>query len=109
MCSSDLDRPFIQRANVRDRVRQPDPSLVEHENATKRGELIEEGLEFGPGPGQLDVGDYRPDVDELDGPVPEHLIRQAEIAAGCVRRVRHGISVVMSGATTPDFGAIARR
>ena len=43
----DLGRPIIQRANVRDRVRQPDPGLVEHEDATKRGELIEEGLEFG--------------------------------------------------------------
>jgi hypothetical protein len=86
---------------VRDRVRQPDPSLVEHENATERGELIEEGLEFGPGPGQLDVGDYRPDEDELDGPVPEHLIGQAEIAARCVRRFRHGMSLLLSSATTP--------
>jgi len=27
------------------------------------------------------VGDHRPDEDELDRPVAEHLIRQAEIAA----------------------------
>ena len=43
----DLGRSIIQRANVRDRVRQPDPGLVEHEDATERGELVEEGLEFG--------------------------------------------------------------
>ena len=77
----DLGRSIIQRANLRDRVRQPDPGLVEQEDATERGELIEERLEFGQGPEQLDVADDRPDEDELDGPVAEHLIRQAEIAA----------------------------
>ena len=87
----DLGRPIIQRANLRDRVRQPDAGLVEQQDATERGELLHEGLEFGKGPEQLDVADERPGDDELDGPVAEHLIRDAEIAAGCVRRVRHGI------------------
>ena len=86
----DLGHPIIERANFRHRVRQPDPGLVEHRDATERGELVEEGLEFGHGPEQLDVADQRPDEDELDRPVAEHLIRQAEIAAGCVRRFRHG-------------------
>ena len=45
------------------------------------------------GPGQLDVADERPDDYQLDRPVAEHLIRQAQIAAGCVRRIRHGIEV----------------
>ena len=58
-------------------------------------------LNSGSGPGQLDVADERPDEDELDRPVAEHLIRQAEIAAGCVRRFRHGMSVLLSSATTP--------
>ena len=92
-----------------DRVRQPDPGLVEQGNATERGELLNERFELGEGPGQLDVADERPDEDQLDRPVAEHLIRQAEIAARCVRRFRHGMSVVMPGATTPDFGAIACR
>ena len=100
----DLGRSIIQRANFRDRVRQPDPGLVEHEDATERGELLEEGLEFGQGPEQLDVADERPDDDELDRPVAEHLIRQAQIAARCVRRFRHRMSVLLSSATTPDFG-----
>ena len=77
----DLGRSIIQRANVRDRVRQPDPGFIEHEDATERGELVEEGLEFGGGEDQLDVADERRDADQLDGPVAEHLIRQAEIAA----------------------------
>ena len=87
----DLGHSIFYRANVRDRVRQPDPGLVEQYDATERGELVEEGLEFGHGPEQLDVADERPGEDELDRPVAEHLIRQAEIAAGCVRRFRHGI------------------
>ena len=87
----DLGRSIIQRANLRDRVRQPDPGLVEQQDATERGEPLEEGHEFGHGPEQLDVADERPGEDELDRPVAEHLIRQAEIAAGCVRRFRHGI------------------
>jgi hypothetical protein len=62
------------------RLRQPDPSLIKQEHATERGELIEERLEFGHGPGQLDVAGERRDVDELDWPVAEHLIRQAQIA-----------------------------
>ena len=69
----------------------PTPALSNSEDATERGELLEEGLEFGHGPEQLDVADERPGEDELDRPVAEHLIRQAEIAAGCVRRFRHGI------------------
>jgi class 3 adenylate cyclase len=51
----------------------------------------------------------RPGDDELDRPVPEHLIRQAETATRCVRRFRHGISVAMLSATTPYFGAVACR
>ncbi len=78
-------------------------------DATERGELLNERFEFGEGPGQLDVADERPDDDQLDRPVAEHLIRQTEIAARGVRRFRHGMSVVMPGATTPDFGAIACR
>jgi len=35
------------------------------------------------------VADHRPDEDKLDWPVAEYLIRQAEIAARCVRRFRH--------------------
>ena len=103
----DLGRSIIERANVRDRVRQPDPGLVEHYDATERGELVEERLEFGHGPEQLDVADERPDEDELDGPVAEHLIRQAEIAAGCVRRFRHGMSVLRPGAS-PSVSTASR-
>ena len=84
-----------ERANVRDRVRQPDPSLVVHEHATEPGELVDEGFDVGHGPDQLDVADHWPDGDQLDRPVAEHLIRQAEIAAGCVRRFRHGVSVLL--------------
>jgi hypothetical protein len=43
----DLGRSIIQRANLRDRVRQPDPGLVEDEDATERGELLKERFEFG--------------------------------------------------------------
>jgi hypothetical protein len=59
-------------------------------------------------PEQLDVADYRPDVDEFDGPVAEHLIRQAEIAAGCVRRFRHGMSVLLSSSYDPRLRAQLR-
>jgi hypothetical protein len=48
---------------VRDRVRQPDPRLVEHEDPAERGEVVKEGLEFGEGPGQFEVADERPDED----------------------------------------------
>jgi hypothetical protein len=97
----DLGRPIIQRANVRDRVRQPDASLVEYHDATERGELLKAGLEFGHGPIQLDVAGERPGDDELDGPVAEYLIRDAEIAALGVRRFRHGMGVLLSSATSP--------
>ena len=99
----DLGRSIIQRANFRDRVRQPDPSLVEQEDATERGELLEERLELRHGPEQLDVADHRPNEDELDGPVAEYLIREAKIAAAGVRRFRHGVSVPLSSITTSDF------
>jgi hypothetical protein len=41
------------------------------------------------------VADERRDADQLDRPVAEHLIRQAQIAARCVQRVRHGMSVLL--------------
>ena len=69
---------------MRDRVRQPDAGLVEHYDATERGELVEEGLVFGHGPEQVEVADEWPGEDQLDRPVAEYLIRQAEIAAPCV-------------------------
>jgi hypothetical protein len=77
----DLGRPIIQRANVRDRIRQPDAGLVKQKDTTERGDPLEDGHEFGHGPIQLDVAGERPGDDELDGPVAEYLIRDAEIAA----------------------------
>jgi hypothetical protein len=53
---------------------------LSNKSPTERGELVEEGLALGQGPEQLDVSDHRPDKDELDRPVAEYLIRQAEIA-----------------------------
>jgi hypothetical protein len=53
----DLGRSIIERANLRDRIRQPDTGLVEQHDATKRGQLLEESLEFGQGPAQLDAAD----------------------------------------------------
>jgi hypothetical protein len=88
--SLDLGRSILQRANFWHRVRQPDPGLVEQGNATERSELLNERLELGEGPGQLDVADERPDDDQLDWPVAEDLIRQAQIAARGVRRFPHG-------------------
>jgi hypothetical protein len=81
---------------MRDRVRQPDTGLVEHYDATEGCELVEEGLEFGHGPEEVDVAEQWPDEDQLDRPVAERVIRKAEIAAGRVRRFRHGISVLLS-------------
>ena len=80
----------------------PTPALSNRSDATERGELIAEGLEFGQGPAQLDVANERRDADQLDRPVAEHLIRQAQIAARCVQRVRHGMSVLL---TPPLAGA----
>ena len=51
------------------------------------------GFDESPAPKASDVADKRPYEDELDRPVAEHLIRQAEIAARCVRRFRHTMSV----------------
>ena len=102
----DLGRSIIHRANLRDRVRQPDPGLVEHHDATEGAETLEERLEFGQRPKQLDVADERPDEDELNRPVAEHLIRQAQIAAGCVRRFRHRMSVRRPGASRHRIQAL---
>ena len=105
----DLGGSLIEQSNFRDRIRQPDPGLVKQKDPTERGELLEEGLEFGHGPEQLDVADHRPDEDELERPVAEHLIRQAEIAARCVRRFRHGIDDTDSGRYEYRFGAVGCR
>ena len=75
----------------------PDSGLVEQQDATERGEPLEEGHKFGHGPVQLDVAGERPGEDELDRSVPEHLIRQTQITARCVRRFRHGMSVLLTG------------
>ena len=45
--------------------------------------------------------------DELDRSVPEHLIRQAQIAARCVRRFRHGMSVLRPGASPTGSDCVA--
>jgi hypothetical protein len=79
------------------RVRRRGSGLVEHEDARERGELVEEDLEFGLGPGQLDVADERPD-DEFDGsrrrtpdmPGSDHRVavhqRQAQRVSGVAQR-----------------------
>ena len=45
----DLGRSLFEQTDFRDGVRQPDAGLVEHHDATERGELLKEGLEFGHG------------------------------------------------------------
>ena len=47
--------------------------------------------------------DERAGEDELDRPVAEDLIRETEIAAGCVRRVRHGMSVPSARKSGPSI------
>ena len=96
--------PGTPRSSTLPRSSKPDPGLIEPHDATERGELLEEGLVLGHGPEDLHLADHRRDEDELDRPVADHLIRQAEIAAPCVQRFRHGMSVLLSSATTPDFG-----
>ena len=73
----------------------PTPALSNTYDVTKRGELLHECLEFGHGPDQLDVADERPSEDELDRPVAEHLIRQAEIAARAYDVSGTALSVAM--------------
>jgi hypothetical protein len=80
----DLGGTIIHRTNTRHWVRQPDPGLVVQDDATERAELVKECLELWQGPKQLDVADERPSKDELDRPVTEYLIGEAEIAAGCI-------------------------
>ena len=104
-----LGRSVLQRPNFWRRVRQPDPGLIEQGHATERGELLNERLELGEGPGQLDVADERPDEDQLNRTVAEHLIRQAQIASLCVRHFRHGIDHTDPGHVNTDFGAVACR
>ena len=41
------------------------------------------------------MAEQRADEDQLDRPVAERVIREAEIAAGRVRRFRHGMSVLL--------------
>jgi hypothetical protein len=60
---------------------RPTPALSNRRTRQKRGDPLEGGHEFGHGPIQLDVAGERPGDDELDGPVAEYLIRDAEIAA----------------------------
>ena len=88
----------------------PTPALSNRSNATERGELLNERFELGEGPGQLDVADERPDDDQLDRPVAEHLIRQAQIAAR-VRTTfpaRHERTAVKQ-LRLPTSGAVACR
>ena len=56
----DLRDSIIQRAHLRDRVRQPEAGLVEHHDATEAAQLLEEGLEVGKSPEQFDMADHRP-------------------------------------------------
>ena len=57
----DLGRSIIQRANLRDRVRQPDPGLVVDHDATERGEPVVEGIVLRGWAcrEQLDVADHK--------------------------------------------------
>ena len=66
----DLGRSIIQRSNFRDRVREPESGLVEQQDATERGQLLEEGLPFGQGPVQLDVAGEPPATTSSTGPSP---------------------------------------
>ena len=100
--------PGTPRSSTLPRSSKPDPGLIEPHDATERGELLEEGLVLGHGPEDLHLADHRRDEDELDRPVADHLIRQAEITAPCVQRFRHGMSVLLSSATTPELRAQLR-
>ena len=89
----DLGHPVVEGPNPWHRIRQSDARLVIEDNATERGQLVEERLELGHGPEQLDVADHRPHEDELHRPVAEHLMGDAEIAASRISGLGHGPSV----------------
>jgi hypothetical protein len=52
------------------------------------------------------VGGERPGDDQLDGTLAEHLIREAEITAGCVRGFRHHCERTDKGRFENPFGAL---
>ena len=93
----DLGRSIIQRPNFRDRVRQPDPCLVEHKDATKVNSRSKKATNSGTVQYNSTWLANDPANTSSIGPSPKHLIRQAQIAAGCVRRFRHGRSVLRRG------------
>jgi hypothetical protein len=84
--SLDLSRFIIYRANMRDRVRQPDPALS---NTTTRQNVASSSKKA------LISGIVQPTSmwltngpeDQIDRPIAEHPIRQTQIGARCVGAV----------------------
>jgi hypothetical protein len=99
-----LGRSIIHRANLLDRVRQPDPALS-NSRRDRTWRAAQRGLDFRQVQNSSMWLTNDPATTRSIGPSP-NLIRQAEIAARCVRGVRHGMSVIDADARTADYGRL---
>jgi hypothetical protein len=85
---ADVVHPFLQRWQVLDRVRQPDPAHVEEDQPPVAGKPAQEPLGLGVVPHQLDVARPVEREHDVDWAIPDDLIGDLEIPAGGVLDVR---------------------
>jgi hypothetical protein len=81
---ADVVHPFLQRRQVLDGVRQPDPAHVEEDQAPVAGKPAQEPLGLGVLPHQLDVTRPVERHHDIDGAIPNDLVGDLEVPAVCV-------------------------
>lgn len=81
---ADVVHPFLQRRQVLDRVRQPDPAHVEEDQPPVAGEPAQEPLGLGVLPHQLDVARPVERERDIDWAIPDDLVGDLEVPAGGV-------------------------
>ena len=78
---SDVVHPDLERGHAGDGIRQPGPSLVEHEEATVGRKVDDVTDEKGLVPGRQQVTHGSPDEDEIGRTLSDHLVRDADVSA----------------------------
>lgn len=81
---ADVVHPFLQRWQVLDRVRQPNPAHVEEDQPPVTGKPAQEPLGLGVLPRQLDVARPVECEHDIDRTIPDDLVGDLEVPAGGV-------------------------
>jgi len=99
----DIVHPHIETRSTRNTIRHPHPTLVKHNHSTKLAEPFTKTTKRRELPIDLEMGPGTHHIHYVDRAIPNHVIRNINVAAICKLNIEHQ-TTVPNPPSPKDFG-----